>query len=321
MNRTSWRDIPQLRALLWVMPCIGAWSLIPRLASNTGNLDAFGYLFWSSAVSAACLLLCTWLLGHWSTLRAYSTTDLRRLAALAALGAFGYYALLYSAYAPCAGASCPHKAAIVVVTQYTWPAFTVLWSAVLLRETLTRRTVLSMMLGIIAVAVAIGAGDLGAEREALSKLPIVALAAVMFGLYSTLLKRVAYEPFSSMAVGFSVATLLSLLTAAQFSATFVPDAPAIWSVLVNGVFVNGLSYVFWYRALQAAPVGFVAPWVALTPLLAAMFAGTTISLEPHHWAGVGLVLLSVLLATITTPAAPRKRLPRSRGYELAEESS
>jgi drug/metabolite transporter (DMT)-like permease len=111
------------------------------------------------------------------------------------------------------------------------------------------------------------------------------------------------------------------VTAAKFSATFVPDAAAIWSVLVNGVFVNGLSYVCWYRALQAAPVGFVAPWVALTPLLAAMFAGNTIPLEPHHWIGVGLVLMSVLLATVKTPTASRKRQPRSRSYELAEESS
>ena len=321
MNRQSWRENPQLRALMWVTPCIVAWSLIPRLASNTGNLDAFGYRFWSSAVSASCLLLCTYVTGNWSSLRAYSTTDLRRQAALSALGAFGYYALLYSAYAPCGGAGCPKTAAIVVVTQYTWPALTVLWSALLLRETLTRRTILSLFLGILAVIVAVGTDGFSAEGDAVSKLPIMALAAVIFGLYSTLLKRVAYEPFSSMAVGFTVATALSLLTATQLSATFVPNASAAWSVLINGVFVNGLSYVCWYRALQAAPVSFVAPWVVLTPILSVMFAGESIDLQPHHWVGVGLVLVSALLATIASADSGTRPRPRTQWHGLAEESS
>jgi drug/metabolite transporter (DMT)-like permease len=319
-----WREVPRVRALLWVAPCILAWSLIPRLALNPGNLDAFAFLFWSSGVSTACLLLCTRLTGHWRDLRAYSTTDIRRIAALAALGAFLYYALLYSAYAPCGGGPhCEQKAAIVVITQYTWPALTVLWSAVLLRETLTCRMLISLLLGIVAVA--IGASGTGVDGEALGKLPFVILAAIVFGLYSTLLKRVAYEPYSSMAVGFAVATFLASLAAAQFTLpeALLPNRTAVLSVLVNGVFVNGLSYVCWYRALRSAPIGFVAPWVALTPLLAAVFANESVTFELHHWAGIGLVLLSALLATVVprervAELAPIVRTPRR--FDLAEES-
>jgi drug/metabolite transporter (DMT)-like permease len=319
VSRQSLRDVPHLRALLWVAPCIAAWSLIPRLASNPGNLDAFGYLFWSSVVSASCLLLCTCLTGHWRTLRAYSTTDLRRLAALAALGAFAYYALLYSAYAPCAG--CPEKTAIVVVTQYTWPAFTVLWSAALLRETLTCRMLASLLIGIVAVA--IGASGGAADSNTLSKLPVAVLAAAIFGLHATLLKRIAYEPYSSMAVGFTVATFLSFLAVVQFSTkSLIPDGPAIWSVLINGVFVNGLSYVFWYRALQAAPISFVAPWIALTPLLAAVFAGKSIQFDRQHCIGLGLVLASALLATISSNNSANEPLqPSPRRSQLVEESA
>ena len=95
MDMHSSRETSRLRALLWVAPCIAAWSLIPKVASSTGGLDSLGFLFWSSLVSAACLLLCTAFSGNWRNLRSYSATDLRRIAALAALGTFGYYALLY----------------------------------------------------------------------------------------------------------------------------------------------------------------------------------------------------------------------------------
>ena len=36
MNR-QWRDSPQLRAFVWVTPCIAAWSLIPKLAWIPGT--------------------------------------------------------------------------------------------------------------------------------------------------------------------------------------------------------------------------------------------------------------------------------------------
>jgi uncharacterized membrane protein len=237
VTRQRWQQLPQIRALAWVLPCIAFWSLIPRLASNPGNLDAFGFLFWSSAVSAACLLVCTRVTGHWRELRAYSMTDVRRISALATLGAFFYYALLYSAYAPCGGPGCEEKAAIVVITQYTWPALTVLWSAALLRERLTCRLGVSLLLGIVAVA--IGASGTRIDGEALTKLPIVVLAAVVFGL---------------------------------------------------------------------------------TPLLAAVFADESILFHAHHWVGIGLVLTSALLATITRDAADRAPLPPRRRYYLAEES-
>jgi drug/metabolite transporter (DMT)-like permease len=306
-----------VRALAWVLPCIASWSLIPRLASSPGNLDPIGFLLWSSAVSAACLLVCTAMMGHWPTLRAYSMTDLRRIGALATLGAFAYYALLYTAYEPGA----PDKTAIVVITQYTWPALTVIWSAALLRERLSGRTVLALVLGIVAVG--IGASGMEMHDDSLVKLPPVVVAAVIFGLYSTLLKRVAYEPFSSMAVGFVVATLLSLLAAVQFSTkSLAPNTIAMASVLVNGILVNGLSYVWWHKALRAAPVSFVAPWVALTPLLAAGFAGPAIVFHQEHWFGIGLVLLSVLLATMADDPAEHIESSRSRphGFDLAEES-
>lgn len=167
------------------------------------------------------------------------------------------------------------------MAQYTWPAFTVLWSALLLREPLTSRMLVSCLLRVVAVAV--GAHGPQTPGGAWSQLTLALIVAVVFGLYSTLLKRIEYEPFSSMAVGFTVATFLSL---------------------------------------QSAPHRFVAPWVALTPLLAAACARNSIELEPRHWMGVALVLVSVLLATLTSTRATSEPLPQlPRRFDLAEESS
>ncbi len=292
---------PHVRAILWVLPCIAAWSLIPLLASNTGGLDSHQYLFGSSLVSAASLTLCAHLMGYGPALRAYSSTDLRRLIALASLGAFGYYALLYWAYAPCPDEECLGKPLVIIIGQYTWPAFSVLWSAILLGEHLTRRMILSLGLGIVAVW--FGASTGVASGDAVDKLPLVLMAAVMFGLYSTLLKRIDYEPFSSLAVSFSAATAMSFVSMMLLSVHWkAPGWKGFWAVVVNGVFVNGLSYVCWYRALRAAPITFVAPWVALTPLIAAMVTSHSQSGDVR-WIGICLVLVSVLLAMVPSPGS------------------
>jgi drug/metabolite transporter (DMT)-like permease len=304
-------------AFFWIAPCIGAWALIPTLAQDPGNLTSHQYLFWSSLVSAVCLLACTAMMGRWSALRAYSSTDLRRLIALAALGAFGYYALLYSAYAPCAGKGCPEKATIIIVAQYTWPALSVCWSVILLKERITPPLVVALLLGVLAVA--IGASTGASSREAVAKLPVVLLAAIVFGLYSTLLKRVDYEPFSSQAVSFGAATVMALAATMWFSGgAGEPNAKAVLAIAINGVFVNGLSYVWWYRALHAAPISFVAPWVALTPVLATMVAAPSVLLGAGQWTALGLILLSVLL--VTTRARKRDRTARRSPYRLMEES-
>jgi drug/metabolite transporter (DMT)-like permease len=302
--KATFRRSAHLRAVAWVAPCVGAWSLIPRLATNTGGLDPYQYLFASSVVSALTLAVSAVAAGRVANLRAYaSAIHLPRLAALSALGAFGYYALLYSAYAPCAGQECPGKPLVIIVAQYTWPALGVVWAALLLGDPLNARTMLSLAAGIAAVWVGASTGvALGDARE---KLPIVLFAAAIFGLYSTLVKKFDDEPFSSLAWIFAAAAVMSGIATLVMSRQPWPmNWTSAGAVLINGTFVNGLSYVCWQRALREAPMAFVAPWICLTPLCAAMMVSRQFS-GPTRWAGIGLVLLSVLLATIQGRAAGR----------------
>ena len=291
-----------LRALIWVAPCIGAWSLIPLLAANTGGLSSHQYLFASSFVSAVTLTISATLAGRARTIWTYfNATDLPRLTTLALLGAFGYYALLYAAYAPCPEGTCPGKPLRIIIAQYTWPAFGVIWSAILLRDRLTVRMLMSLALGILAVCV--GASTGAAAGVGPAKLAPVVLAAVMFGLYSALMKKFDYEPFSSLAWTFSAASVMSWVAMmATFSPIQAPGWTALHSILINGVLVNGLSYVCWQRALRAAPITFVAPWISLTPVFAAIFTAANASAGALVL-GIVLVLLSVLLATLPTRRA------------------
>jgi drug/metabolite transporter (DMT)-like permease len=178
-------------------------------------------------------------------------------------------------------------------------------------------------LGLVALAIAIAAGGLPPGEGAPWPIARVVVAAIVFGLYSTLLERIGYEPISSMAVGFSVATGLAFLTAGQFSPEPpVLDGAALWPVLVNGVLVNGVSYVCWHRALRAAPIQFVAPWVALTPLIAVAVGSDSTAFQLEHGLAMCLMTAAAFAAAESaTNTVPDMRVePVPRPGDLAEQS-
>jgi drug/metabolite transporter (DMT)-like permease len=139
-------------------------------------------------------------------------------------------------------------------------------------------------------------------------------------LYSALLQRLKYEPLSTHTFCFAAAVVMSgILHLATLDRPAWPDATAAKAILINGTFVNGISYVLWYRALRAAPVTFVAPWISLTPVLAAIYLGDWTLTSPQ-WAALGLVFVSVLLAMSRDGKRPRRStastaLPDARHLE------
>jgi drug/metabolite transporter (DMT)-like permease len=303
--------------------CVAAWSLIPTLASDTGRLDPPSFLFWSNVVSTAVLAACAWRVARRTPAAARGTREnLAAIAGLGALGTYLYYALLYRAYAPCAvEAACPDKAPLVIVLQYTWPALTVLLSRIVLAERLRAGTAASLALGVAAVASSAFARP--HAPVAWTTVATVLAAAGSFALYSVLVRRIELEPMSGTALMFLAGSLLALVEIAATGTLSVPRTAAdLWPVLVNGVVVNGVSYVWWHRALRAAPIGRVAPWVCLTPVVAALVydAGHEGTLATGHWLGLFLVLLSVRCAIVSDAAnasrlSPRRlRRPRPAGH-------
>lgn len=283
---------PRATALLYVLPCVACWALIPNYASKLGTmgLDASRFLFWSNLVSTVVLIAATAIAGRVPALLRYRVGDLAPTAGLGVLGTFAYYALLYAAYDGAGKAS-----AGLVVVQYTWPVLTALLSALVLGERLTRWSSAGMVVAVAAIVCAFGGGTM----PALADVALVGAAALIFAIYSVLAKGRRVEPYAYATVLFIVGTLCAAVWAAPSSLAPPSTSQAWQAVLLNGAVANGVSYVWWQRALQLAPASFVAPWVCMTPVL-----GTSIfwlmgaPVAPAHWIGVGFMLVAVWLTTI-----------------------
>lgn len=276
----------KVKSMLWVLACVMCWGLVPVVAKlGQSNLDNHQFLFWSSVVSFLSLFTITAVKGKLREYRRYTFGDWVYVFFLGLLGTYIYYLLLYLGYAKTAGMD-------VLVVQYTWPLMIGVFSIVILKEKRCVKRTLAIFLGFFGVVVVLTKGNFTAVT--ISNVEVILLVfagATCFALYSVLSKKVDKEPLSVVTMYFFAAVVASFLSMLYFSEFAIPSQSDAWPIIVNGVLVNGVSYLFWIWALTLSSASFVAPFAFLSPILSAFYL-VVIFNEPMLMAYmVGLVLV------------------------------
>lgn len=280
-------------AIVYALLCVLAWSCIPVAAklSQDGNaLDSYQLLFWSNLLS--CLVVAPFALRRQSIRAMTRVKALAFSALLGALGCFFYYLCLYYGYA--------HANSVdVLITQYTWPAIMAILGIILLREHLTRAKILGITLGFIAAIIVISKGNFTQlSLQNPSVLLVVLLGSIGFALFSVLSKKDrAFPPSTSVFLYFAFATLFSLIALLWQSELAFPPQSTLAPLLINGAFINGLSYLLWIRALSMADASKIAPLVYFAPVLSVIWL-VIIFREPFYPAyavGIALTVISGLI--------------------------
>ncbi len=257
----------KLKGTFYVLLCVFLWGLIPVVAKiGQSSLDNHQFLFWSSLVSFLVLLGSSFIKDRWKSFATISLRGYAWLVFLGLLGTYIYYLFLYLGYARAAGME-------VLVVQYTWPLLIVLLSIVILHESLNGKKLLSLVLGFAGVVCVLTKGKLGEiQFSGLGVILWVAAGAFCFALFSVLSKHVEYEPLTVISIYFLSALSASFLSMLHFSTFDIPqDFRTLIAILLNGVLVNGFSYVFWIAALKAVDASYIAPFTFMTPLVSAVY--------------------------------------------------
>lgn len=250
----------------FVLVCVALWALIPVVARlGQESLDNHQFLFWSSLVSFLVLASNAAISGKFREVTTYSAKDWGFIFTLGLLGTYIYYLFLYLGYAQAEGLE-------VLVVQYSWPVFIVALSIWILKEKLTSRKVMALVFGFLGVVTVLTKGEFSQLKVSNpSVIALVGAGAFCFALFSVLSKTVKKEPIVVVSLYFLSALLASFLSMLLFSNFAVPSTAEIWPILLNGILVNGYSYIFWMKALQATEASYLAPFTFITPILSAMY--------------------------------------------------
>jgi len=284
----------KIKSLLYVLICVLLWALIPVVSKlGQSNLDNHQFLFWSSLISSITFILIILYQKKGKALLKLPKKSWLHAISLGLLGTYLYYILLYFGYANAKGIE-------VLIIQYCWPIFVILLSIFILKEKINTWKVISVLLGFLGIFVVLTKGNPSTVHlDNLFVDLIVLVAAIIFGLFSVLSKKIDIESISLTCIYFLTALIASFLSMIVFSDFQIPNKQSILPILINGVFVNGLSYIFWIKALKAGKASFIAPFVFLTPVISTILIVVIFNESFHlvYIIGIILVLLGGLANT------------------------
>ena len=199
------------------------------------------------------------------------------------------------------------------------PAFVVLFALLLLREVLTVRRLAAVMLASIGVLVILNPASADFGSDTFLGDIFLAVAALTWGLYSVLVRRVSLRrnlPTLTVTVYALIGGLLlsvpaSLLELSQRQIGEV-DAAVVLGVLYLGLVSTAFALLLWNRAFALAPATVASLCFFAQPLSGALLASLLLGQEMTLalWLGGSLIALALLLSLAPQPApATRKANP------------
>lgn len=294
MRRLSPQQISYFNLAL----CILFWASIPVASKKIlVEMTNVQMLFWSTLFSFGVMSVVLAAQGKTGLLARYRAREYGWMGLLGFLGAYLYYVLLYGAFART-------TAAEGFILAYTWPILVSLLAVLLLGEKLTGRKALGIGISFFGVLVIVTQGKIVSVAFTSLTGDLLALAgAFVFALFSVLGKRARYDPTVSATVYFAVALLA--VTATLLATSTIPwPSAAVWPwLLYNGVLVNGITYVFWFKALENGDTFVISNALYLTPFLSLVYVYYWLEEPILPSAVAGLV---VIVAGIVVQAGRRQ---------------
>ncbi len=277
---------PRLVSYLNLALCILLWAFIPVASKKTlTELNNLQMLFYSTLFSAAALGAIVLLQRKSAILSSLSVHDLAHLIWLGFLGAFLYYLLLYGAFART-------SAAEGFILAYTWPILVSLLAVPLLGEKLTPARLLAIAVSFCGVVVIVTRGQMVEfKMENLAGNLLALSGALVFAFFSVLGKRASRDLTVAAFIYFCAALLCAAIAVAATGGLLWPSL-AVWRwLLFNGILVNGISYLFWFKALERGDTFIVSNLLYLTPVIALPLVRLFLDEPVHPSAVLGLVLV------------------------------
>ncbi len=273
------------RVFVYVVLCIVSWAFIPVCSKKVlVGMNSFAMMVFSNLISSFTLFGYLIFSKKLHLVYKYSKKDYAYMSFLGFLGTFLYYIFLYGAFSLA-------KAQEVFVINYLWPVLVVVFAVFILKEPLDLIKIFSIFIsfsGIVVIATkgSISSFEFGSIRGDL----LAFLGASSFALFSVLGKGSRYDESISVFVYFLFSFLLSLVFL-PFSHITKIDMGIIFWLFVNGMIVNGISYLFWFNALKLGKTHVVSNSVYLTPFVSLLFIWFFLNEKIQTYSVFALVLI------------------------------
>ena len=281
----------QKKAYLFALLSVLCWSTVATAFKiSLADIDYFQLLTWTSFISAIVLFVIVIIQRKLSLLSKLSKRELSLSLLAGVLNPFLYYSILFKAYSVL-----PAQEAMVLT--YSWPLVLVLFSAPLLKQKLSPKVLIALLICFSGIIVIVTHGDLINCQLSNSPGDILALvSSIIWALYWIVNMINPIDNVLKLFIGFTIGFVLSFVSNILFSNLILPNLNTLISVTYIGVFEMSLTFVLWLTALQySSSTAKVSRLVYLSPFMSLIIIHFVLG-ESIYWtsvAGLTLIILGI----------------------------
>jgi drug/metabolite transporter (DMT)-like permease len=233
------------KAQLYALCSVVLWSTVAtafKLGLQT--LSPLYLILTASVFSLLTFFVVILIQGKLNELFTISISGLGKSALLGALNPFGYYLILFQAYSLL-------PAQVAQPLNMIWPVTLALLSAPLLKQKITVRNIIAILISFVGVVFISSQGSLAGMANTNLTGALLAVGSsiiwALFWILSVLDKR---DEIFKLFWNFAFGLLYLILTAFFFTDFSWPDSKGLPAAVYIGLFELGITYILWMKAMQ-----------------------------------------------------------------------
>ncbi len=184
------------------------------------------------------------------------------------------------------------QASQAFIINYLWPIMTVIFACIILKEHMTFRKIVAIILSFLGVIVVTSNGNLfKIERETVIGALFCIIAAISYGLFSAINKKKNYNKHLSMMLFYMFSFLVSLVYIVFAKEWFIPQGKQLLGLLWRGVFTSAIAFTCWALALDKEETAKISNLAYITPFLSLIWTGLILKERISIYAIIGLIII------------------------------
>ncbi len=249
-----------------------------------GEFNNIQVLCISSLVASVALLIINLLFRKNKAYKSYKPKDYLIMTLIGMPGIFLYYIFYYIGVANL-------LASQAFIINYMWPIMSVVFACIILKESFTVRRVIAIALSFVGVMFVAGQELLMFDpRTALSMLSCFA-AAVCYGLFTALSKKVNYDSSLINMLSFFVTFVITGVILAVKKEFFTVSSTQFLGFVWNGVFTMAIPNTLWVLALRNGNTAKISNLAYITPFLSMVWTMLFLKEPLNVLSIIGLVIM------------------------------
>lgn len=249
------------------------------------TLNSMQILVVSSLFAFIFLLIINLIKGNLKELKNYKIKDYLQIAVIGVLGTFLYNLFLYLGIDTL-------EASQAFIINYLWPIMTVLFACIILKEKMTTRKLIAIILSFVGVIVVTANGNLlNIQKSSIIGALYCVIAAISYGLFSVLNKQKNYNKYVSMMLFYLVSFIISLIYILCSKSNFILEGNQLIGLLWIGIFTSATAFTSWALALEKGDTAKISNLAYITPFLSLVWTALILKENLKIYSLIGLIII------------------------------